>query len=280
MAFEETNSSCNVVVLFLGMSRSGTSVLTRILSLCGGILPRPLVHADGSNPTGYWEPAEALRINDNFLRRFGLDWFDPTLRLQLDTVISSPLRHELIGEIRNFFESCPSASPLILKEPRITALSSFWLEAARLTGRSTKIVIPVRHPREVAASVAARDGVPLNLARALWLKYNLLAELNSRQHPRIFVDYLNVIRDWQFEVRRISDALNIRLSTARQSVVDKYVTPNYYHQRQRDTTLDVFGGELMTRTYSVLEVAAHDGEVDIKTLDEMFGLYQVLAKRI
>ena len=40
----------------LGMPRSGTSALTRVLSLCGGVLPAELVRADSNNPLGYWEP--------------------------------------------------------------------------------------------------------------------------------------------------------------------------------------------------------------------------------
>ena len=56
------------VIFVLGMGRSGTSVLARLLSLCGGALPdRLLVGAVHSNAKGHWEPKEALDLNDRFL---------------------------------------------------------------------------------------------------------------------------------------------------------------------------------------------------------------------
>ena len=44
------------VILVLGMHRSGTSVLTRLLALCGGDLPKTVMKPNYANPTGFWEP--------------------------------------------------------------------------------------------------------------------------------------------------------------------------------------------------------------------------------
>ena|SRR5712692_4834194 len=65
------------VLFILGMGRSGSSALTRVLSLCGGSLPEPLLGSGPGNPTGHWEPLDALKMNDEFLMRHGSGWWDP-----------------------------------------------------------------------------------------------------------------------------------------------------------------------------------------------------------
>jgi hypothetical protein len=68
-----------VVLLVLGINRSGTSALTRVLSLCGGALPGRLWGAMPDNPLGHWEPREVTYLNEAILRRLGSSAFDPAL---------------------------------------------------------------------------------------------------------------------------------------------------------------------------------------------------------
>src|SRR5215469_8136919 len=81
-----------LLVFVFGMGRSGTSALARALSLCGGVLPATLLGADDGNSKGHWEPLNALHLNEEFLTRHGSTWFDPTLRLQNEVVVSSAER--------------------------------------------------------------------------------------------------------------------------------------------------------------------------------------------
>jgi len=70
------------VIFILGMGRSGTSALARILSFRGCVLPAALKDANEANPRGFWEPIDALTLNDEFLFHHQATYFDPTLRLQ------------------------------------------------------------------------------------------------------------------------------------------------------------------------------------------------------
>lgn len=81
-----------VLLFVFGMGRSGSSALTRVLSLCGGALPEALVGATEHNPLGHWEPQRALEINDAFLGQHGASWFDPTLRLEGELTVDTGLR--------------------------------------------------------------------------------------------------------------------------------------------------------------------------------------------
>jgi hypothetical protein len=261
-------------VFILGMGRSGTSALARALSLCGGVLPATLLGADDSNPKGYWEPQDALHFNDEFLTRHGSTWFDPTLQWQSEVVVSGAERDAYLDRIKAFLRGLPPGSMHIIKEPRITALSDFWFDAARQLGFALAAAVPVRHPEEVSASLAARYRMSPELATALWLKYNLLAERHSRGLPRVFIEYSNFLQDWRAEVSRIEAALSIDLSVRDEAAIDEFLSPDLRRQRHGARTAEVFGERRISRVYAALSAAARDEPLDTEALDEIFASHR------
>ena len=263
-----------VIVFVFGMGRSGTSALARALSLCGGVLPATLLGADDGNPKGHWEPRNALHLNDEFLRRHGSTWFDPTLRLQSEVVVSSTERDAYLEQIKAFLRGLPPGRMLIIKEPRITALSDFWFDAARQIGFGLAAAVPVRHPEEVAASLVARYRMSPELATALWLKYNLLAERHSRGLPRVFIEYSNFLGDWRAEVSRIEAALSIDLSLRDEAAIDDFLSPDLQRQRRGARIAEVFGERWISRVYAALSAAARDEPLDTSALDAILDSYR------
>lgn len=261
------------IVFIFGMGRSGTSMLTRILSLCGASLPDRLLGPHDSNPTGHWEPLVARDINNAFLFRHDATWYDPTLRLQGEAPLHDEDREGYVRDILAFLEGCPSAAILVIKEPRIPALSDFWFEASLQAGFSIKIVVPIRHPDEIAASLAARDGASGELCSVLWLKYNLLAERKSRGFPRVFVEYVNVLDDWRRETQRIANSLTIDL-TVDELAIDAFIDQSLRRQRSNGTAKNYFGEAWTARVYAALSAAARDAPVDTETLDEVFTAFR------
>src|ERR1700722_3730092 len=63
-------------LLLLGMHRSGTSATARVVNLLGADLGDNLVTPGSDNPDGFWEHAEAVRINDALLEGLGRTWYD------------------------------------------------------------------------------------------------------------------------------------------------------------------------------------------------------------
>jgi hypothetical protein len=219
-AAAQTGTGARPVALFvMGVARSGTSALTRVLSLCGGTLPAALMGASTGNPRGYWEPRKAIHLNEATLHRKGSSFFDPSFRLQEEGAFDAEEKAACIAEIGAFLTTLPAAPLVVIKEAHITALSGVWFEAARLAGFHIVAVIAVRHPQAVIASLAAQvrasahARVSSELSGALWLKYSLLAERHTRGLPRVFVEYANLLDDWRREVKRISAALPIDLTT-------------------------------------------------------------------
>jgi len=267
-------SACPTVVFVFGMGRSGSSALARVLSLCGCGLPAELVGATEANPLGHWEPNEALSLNEAFLSLHGANWYDPTLRLQGEVAVDPQQRVAYVEKIKEFLRSCPSAPLLVIKEPRITALSEYWFEAVRELGFSTGVVIPVRHPQEVVASLEVRDRASPQLSSALWLKYNLLAERQSRGMRRVFVDYLRLLTDWRAEISRISAALSIDLSMRDESAIQSFLQQDLRRQRHSGELKEAFGQPWVSRVYAMLSAGARDEPVDTGILDEVFDAYR------
>ena len=266
----------STIILVLGMGRSGTSAIARVLALCGAALPNSLLSPNEGNPRGYWEPLEALQINDEFLASYASSWYDPTLRLQSESV---PAIEEewFVERIRQFLLKCATEKPLVIKEPRITALSQYWFEAARGAGLKVKVVIPVRHPNEVAASLMARDSLPVELASTLYLKYNLLAERESRSYPRVFVGYANLLENWRLEVGRISEALALELSDRDEQGIETFLSRELHRQNDSGTPADwVFGTNWMSTVHEVLFAAANGAPCDSDTLENIYVVFSSL----
>ena len=262
------------IVFVLGMGRSGSSALTRVLSLCGAVLPQDLLGGDEDNQLGHWEPRGALELNEGFLCRYGSTWHDPTLHLQGEVAFGSELRASYIAAIEAFLRGLPPARVLVVKEPRITGLTAFWFEAAARLGLTVRVVIAVRHPEEVVASLAARDQACPELSSALWLKYNLLAERESRAYPRVVVEYANLLQDWRREVARIGAALSLHLSANDAGAIDEFLRPDLRRQRHVGAISEPFGSQWICRTYAALGAASRDQSLDIQALDEISDAYR------
>jgi hypothetical protein len=278
-AAAQTGTADRPVILFvLGMLRSGTSALTRVLSLCGGALPAGKLGADCGNPRGYWEPRKAIVLNQAILHRHGSAIHDPTLRLQEEGAFDAEEKGACIAKIVAFLTTLPAAPLVVIKDLTITLLSGLWFEAARQAGFGIVIVIAVRHPQEVIASLGARFGefrAGPDLSSALWLKFNLLAERDTRGLPRVFVDYAYLVDDWRREVKRISAGLPIDLSTWDEDAIDEFLTPDLHHQRDcGGPVTEAFGTDWNSTVYETLCAAARDEPLDRSALDRVFEAYR------
>lgn len=258
----------------LGFARSGTSALTRVLSLCGAALPPGLLGATARDPAGFWEPRAAVYLNGTILRRHGSAGFDPTLRLQEEGAFGADETAAYIAKMRAFFTSLPAAPLVVIKDPKITAIAGMWLEAARQAGFAPAAAIAVRHPEEAVQSLMAGASVTPELGSALWLKYSLLAERDTRGLPRVFVDYANLMDDWRREVKRISAALAIDLDVRNEDAVEKFLAPALRHHRNDHSATRVFGADWIPVAHEALSAAARDEPWDQTALDNVFEAYR------
>ncbi|WP_308205272.1 sulfotransferase family protein [Mycolicibacterium frederiksbergense] len=256
------------------MGRSGTSALTRVLSLCGAALPSGMMGADRSNQRGYWEPRAGLYLNETFLYRHGSSYFDPTLRLQEEGGLADEDAAAFTAKIRDYLRTLPAAPVVVVKVLHISVLARMWFEAAKQAGFDVAAVLAVRDPQEVTGSLAKFMEASPQLSSGLWLKYNLLAERETRGMPRVFVDYANFLEDWRREVKRIAHALPVDLDTGEQAAVEQFLAKDLRHQRQCGPIIEPFGTDWLSAGYRTLSAAARDEPWDQAELDRIFEGYR------
>ncbi|MBU8542194.1 MULTISPECIES: sulfotransferase family protein [Roseomonadaceae] len=211
-------------VLVLGMHRSGTSALTRVLSLHGLALPARLVGARSDNPRGFWESAEVAALNDRILAAMGSSYGDPR---PLPRGLLPPERLEgFITEAAELLGAeFPGEAPFVLKDPRICRLLGIWLPALVRFGTAPLALIPVRNPLEVARSLERREAMPKRRALLLWLSHVLAAERDSRALPRAVAHYDDLLRDWRGYLARLGAPVRPEATPA----TDAFLTPALRH---------------------------------------------------
>ena len=200
-----------ICLLVAGMHRSGTSMTARLLSILGCRLPRDLAAVDAANPMGYWEPARLIALHEALLVAARSDWNDFT-RLDPARVPPDALAAYRAGLATMLAEEAGGAPddppPVLLwKEPRMCRLLGLTLPALRALGAGAQVVIPWRHPAEVAASLNRIRPYPAQAGVLLWLRHNLDAERDSRGVPRAVLGYDGTMADWAGQMRRVAAQL-------------------------------------------------------------------------
>lgn len=151
------------------MHRSGTSAVTRLISLLGPHTPpeHDLVQPTAKNPKGYWESEALVNFNERVLAAVGSDIGCP-LELhrgwEEDPRLDA-LRRDAPAEVRSIFP----AAPWVWKDPRHCLVFSFWKQALDV---QPVVVLVNRNPLEVTASAQRlRTDQGKVYGLALWERY-------------------------------------------------------------------------------------------------------------
>lgn len=196
-------------ILVLGMHRSGTSALTRVISLLGAALPKNLMSPlPNDNETGFWEPRDLWTLHNQMLAEAGSRW-DDWRKLDLSALPPARLRHYKADIGRLIAEEYGGARLIVLKEPRICRFVALYTGLLAELGYKCHCVLVLRNPLGVIASLARRDGMTEGFAALVWLRHVLDAEAATRAMPRVIVSYDALVSDWQTTVRILSTRLGV-----------------------------------------------------------------------
>ncbi len=206
-------SGGRTAILILGMHRSGTSALTRTISLLGADLPRNLMPAvEGNNEAGFWESLDVYHLNDEILASLGAAW-DDWLRVHPGRLDAGERLHYESRAVATLEREFGRSSCFVLKDPRICRLLPLWIPVLESVGAAPVSIIPLRNPLEVVASLQRRDGFDAGKSLLLWLRHVLDAEYGSRGRARVFVTYDGMLNDPRGTVARITRALGVTWPT-------------------------------------------------------------------
>ena len=224
------------VILVAGMHRSGTSAVTRVLSMLGCALPGVTSESAGDNERGFWESPAIRDLNDRILASAGSDWDDWE---RFDSRwYASPVAGEFRDDAQAILKGELGDGRLFaVKDPRFCRLLPFWIDAVRGFGAEPVIVSPVRNPLDVAASLEVRNGIHPSIGLLMWLRHVLDNEAASRGLRRVYLRYEHLLSETHAVVDRLGEVLGIvwpARSTRTNMDIEEFLSPTLRHHQNDD----------------------------------------------
>lgn len=271
------------VIVILG-ARSGTSALSGTLSLLGAGLPQNLMQANWANPKGYFEPQDIAELHDEILASTGSSWSD-WREFPRDWFHSEAAIHYTARLTEMFLNDYQTASGLcILKEPRICRLLPLWAEVFQAAGVVPLFCFIDRAPREVAASLTARDGSSMEQGLLYYIRNHIESERDTRSARRAFVQYDALLNNWRDVVGGINRALrtSFPLAGAEAAEVDQFLERNLKNQSadkmEPDGWIEVLANSIH-KAFSMLTIDPYD-PVGLAAMDHARAVFDMRSQEI
>jgi hypothetical protein len=211
-----------------------------MINLCGAGIGNQLVEGP-ANPTGHWEDEVGVEINRRILEESGGDWDHPPD----DIKISWELRQKMMSFVVNAHQE---KDKIVWKDPRLSLTFGEWKKL--ITNYS--LVVPFRHPLEVAESLRVRNNFSFLKSENLWFNYNKsvvqLCDLSKCE--KVFINFSKGKNHICRKVKKVCEINSLKFTEESKNFYD----PNVVKSGK-------YGGELDRRTvelYNELERRARD----------------------
>jgi hypothetical protein len=204
-------SAARSLVLVAGSGRSGTSLFTGILQRLGFYVPQPEVPADETNPRGFAESRWVVDFHTRLLEKAQVQVADARPAAWARTAnaeLEENVRLQLHGWLEEQFAE---ADDIVIKDPRLPWFLPLWQRCAEGLGVPPRVVTVLRHPATVVDSkLRWYGGWEGGVDRAAgWLNVTLFTERATREVPRVFVRYDDLLDDWTRTVAHVGQALDL-----------------------------------------------------------------------
>jgi hypothetical protein len=260
-------------IIVLGAPRTGTSLMSRILSRWGAYAgeERLMATADAWNPEGYWEYGPLVRFHLDLHQSTGVtplhDEFDALLRQR---AASSSWRTRALDLVSHMDQQ---AMIWFWKYPLYVLSIPFWETVIT----DAVYVVTVRSPWEAAVS-SEKFNVPSELKHelktlpgllALWQHYMIkIIDHVAPSQDTIFVAYEKVVEDPHTECHRLCEFLDTRLGSEadRGARIDAMAScPKKSLQHNADTPARPLVTAEQNRLYDILLNRCKDAGLPVDT---------------
>ena len=228
-------------VIVLGMHRSGTSMLTGLLSLgCGYSTGDNLIPPRKHNAKGYFEREDVVLQNIEFFEKRNVSMMSPkrlrAYRPSNNITFLSSHGWSAIEFFNHKDNSTNSTIPWIQKDPRMCITLNEWLPHFETR---PAILFTYRHPLEVARSLRKRDRMPIVVGLDTWMAYNEAIVQNTAGICLVSTNNDAILKNPIQEVSRIVHQLTTKCGvipppypTPSKSVVDDFVDVNLQRSKR------------------------------------------------
>jgi hypothetical protein len=185
------------------------------------------------------------------------------------TDLADICRRRLTDIARSEYGNAPL---FVLKDPRTSRLLPLWRPVLDSLDAAPHAIIMVRNPLEVASSLERRDGWDEYRALLVWLRYLLSAERETRDMPRCFVKYDDLMGDWRSVIRGVSAQLDVVFPArdpAADGEIDRFLRQDLKHHLRPAAELLHRGdiADCVKQAYGCFRQAAETGFVDYAALN-------------
>jgi len=223
-------------MVVLGMHRSGTSAVARLLNMMGAYFSPEYGGADAyalppttANPKGYWERKDVMKLNDTILHALGVRWDQIA---QYDSQQLTPaVCQQYEWPARKIIAGLDAHRPWMMKDPRLCLTLPVWQQVLEIP----ICVCVYRAPIQIAQSLQAREHFSLQYGIALWEKYSLYMLKYTQNSPRVLVSYHELMRDPVPTVKKLYEDLSAAGVQALRLPADKeiqaFIEPTLFHKK-------------------------------------------------
>ncbi|MDN5894295.1 MAG: hypothetical protein L0H93_09735 [Nocardioides sp.] len=279
------------LVLITGAGRSGTSTMAGTLFRLGYHVPEPYMQGNESNPRGFYESWWPVRFHKRLIARANVEQTDG--RPEAVDLVREVVDGDARAELSQWLSEVTSASDrVVVKDPRAVWASWLWSELAGEAGVNLTFLTMLRHPAEVIGSrntyyadyrswMAARDFATMNLCG--WINGNLIVERQTRDQPRSFVLYDDLLVDWRKQAEKLAAEIAVAadLSAEPASLVDDFIEPSLrrhepdWGELEIPVSLREIAEEVFDAFVRLSAAAGHDEDIHAE-IDEIAARYQRL----
>ena len=256
------------VVVVLGMHRSGTSLLTNLLTVLGVELGTNLLPANEGNEAGYWENESIYRTQDALMNFLARNWGEYGFAYPF------PIDWNRLPEMREFQERLTSIVRTEIaaakgiwgfKDPRTCRLLPLWKRIFAELNLEPLYVLAIRDPAVVVSSLLKLYPLDALHGELVWLLYNLDAIRDAGEELRIVVDYDRWFTDPVAQAKAVAGALELAWPSQDNDLVAQLtqrIRPDLRHSKtSRPCSLP-----FVDKTHAMLQQAAATGHAPDKTV--------------
>ncbi len=224
-----------MLIIVLGMHRSGTSATAGLLSLLGINVGENLLPQNEFNLKGYFVPKSIVETNDAILKSLDSSWYDIS-ELDIKSVNSYYSKEHLTSILAKEFN--PDSPAKLIKDPRLCKTLPIWKAVfAEYEKNAPYYIVTLRHPDEVIHSLKYRDNMSINHAALLYISYLLDAEFNTRGEQRHLLCYNELTENTLSAVNKVGDFLKKPLlDDTSDKLITNFISSDLNHHKENTIT--------------------------------------------
>lgn len=222
------------IVVVLGMHRSGTSLVTHIISESGYDAGTNLLGPKADNVEGFFEDIDIYQFNSHLCDFLGITWKSTEeFYLHPTNILNDLIDNEFeIKALEILNTKLLVSNKIVIKEPRMSILLPFWEKVFKQLNISIKYVFSVRNPVAIEQSLIKRDALKSYDASALWYIYNYEI-ISCASFDMYVVEYEDLLQNPKKVINRLWDYLKVDETLDIDEVI-KLVKSNLNHSKSND----------------------------------------------